>query len=77
LKTKIAIFKIFFIPFPTSTYVRNPAYNFVDFRTKRAGTSNYGGRLFFAPQPNGRKKVFGWKRFVILSEAKNLNVSEQ
>jgi hypothetical protein len=29
-------------------YGKNVVYNFVDFRIKRAGSSNYGGRLFSA-----------------------------
>jgi len=47
LKTKIGKLKIFFIPCPISTYVKNTVYNFVDFRIKRADSSNYGGRVFF------------------------------
>ena len=38
----------FFIAYPAWTYVKNTAYIFVDFRIKRAGSSNYGGRLFSA-----------------------------
>jgi hypothetical protein len=59
LETKIGIFKIFFIPFPASTYVKNPAYNFVDFRIKRAGSSNYGGAVFGLRQKTASKKAKG------------------
>jgi len=46
LKTKIGNSNFFFILYLTETYGKNAVYNFVDFRIKRAGTSNYGG-LFF------------------------------
>jgi len=36
--------KIFFIASGAKTYGKNVVYNFVDFRIKRAGSSNYGGR---------------------------------
>jgi hypothetical protein len=52
LKTKIGNLKIFFIACPAVTYVKNTAYIFVDFRIKRAGSSNYGGLLFL---PSGKK----------------------
>jgi len=39
----------FFIPAPTSTYSNNPVYIFVDFRIKRAGSSNYRGKAFLPP----------------------------
>jgi hypothetical protein len=41
--------KFFFIPYHTSTYGEIAAYNFVDFRIKRAGCSNYGGLRFLPP----------------------------
>jgi len=40
--------KFFFIPYPAISYIKNAVYNFVDFRIKSAGPSNYGGALFFA-----------------------------
>ncbi|OHB64649.1 MAG: hypothetical protein A2168_01390 [Planctomycetes bacterium RBG_13_50_24] len=46
MKTKIGKLKIFFIPYQARTYVKNAVYNFVDFRIKRAGNSNYGGGFF-------------------------------
>jgi hypothetical protein len=46
LKTKIGNSKKFFIPSQTSTYGENGVYNFVDFRIKRAGTSNSRGVVF-------------------------------
>jgi len=49
LKTKIRNLKNFFIPYPARSYAKNPAYIFVDFRIKRAGSSNYGGLLFSPP----------------------------
>jgi hypothetical protein len=48
LKTKNGKLKKIFIPLQAGTYGKNAVYNFVDFRIKRAGTSNYGGRLFSA-----------------------------
>jgi hypothetical protein len=36
----------FFIPFSTSTYGVYVAYNFVDFRLKRACQANYRGATF-------------------------------
>jgi hypothetical protein len=48
LKTKIEKLKIFFIPYPSKTYGKKAVYNFVDFRIKSAGSSNYGGLTFFA-----------------------------
>jgi len=57
LKTKIGNFKIFFIPYQINTYVKKAVYNFVDFRIKSAGSSNYGGQLFFGREPKtGRLK---------------------
>jgi len=46
LKTKIGKLKIFFIPYPTRIYAKKAVYNFVDFRIKSAGSSNYGGVSF-------------------------------
>ena len=40
--------KFFFILCRIDTYGEKTAYIFVDFRIKRAGSSNYGGLLFFA-----------------------------
>jgi len=57
LKTKIKKFKIFFIPSPASTYIKNAVYNFVDFRIKSAGPSNYGGLLFFALRQKTKLKI--------------------
>jgi hypothetical protein len=55
LKTKIGKLKIFFIPYHTSTYIKNAVYNFVDFRIKRAGSSNYGGVSFRPAEPTARQ----------------------
>jgi len=55
LKVKIGILKIFFIPFPANTYIKNPVYIFVDFRIKRAGPSNYGG-LLYSPRAKSCQK---------------------
>jgi hypothetical protein len=44
LEIKIGKLKIFFIPYHTTTYGENAAYNFVEIRIKRAGSANYGGR---------------------------------
>jgi hypothetical protein len=41
-----------FIPYQTRTYGKNAAYIFVDFRIKRAGSSNYGGRFFWLVAEN-------------------------
>ena len=38
--------KIFFIPYQQGTYVKIAVYIIVDFRIKRAGSSNYGGLIF-------------------------------
>ena len=38
-----------FIPYHTSTYGENAVYIFVDFRIKRAGSSNYGGLMIYDP----------------------------
>jgi hypothetical protein len=38
--------KFFFIASTAKTYGKKAVYNFVDFRIKSAGTSNYGGLLF-------------------------------
>jgi hypothetical protein len=54
LETKIGNFKNFFIPCPARTYLKYPAYNFVDFRIKHAGSSNYGGLLFSPPAEKGK-----------------------
>jgi hypothetical protein len=35
--------EIFFIPYHRKTYGENDVYIFVDFRIKRAGSSNYWG----------------------------------
>jgi len=48
LKVKIKKFGKFFIAAGVRVYEKNTVYNFVDFRIKRAGSSNYGGRLFSA-----------------------------
>jgi hypothetical protein len=55
LKTKIGKSKKFFIPYHTRTYGENGVYNFVDFRIKRAGTSNYGGLMIFDLRYLGHK----------------------
>jgi len=39
----------FFILFSTSTYDEYVAYNFVDFRLKRAYRANYRGATFLPP----------------------------
>jgi hypothetical protein len=39
--------KNFFIPLIAKTYGKNAVYIFVDFRIKRAGSSNYGGLMIF------------------------------
>ena len=52
-------FEFFFIACPAGTYVKNAAYNFVDFRIKPAGSSNYGGPSF------GRRQK---------SETRNMNI---
>ena len=49
-------FEFFFIPCHTKTYVENAVYIFVDFRIKRAGSSNYGGAPFRPPAEKAGKK---------------------
>jgi hypothetical protein len=56
LKTKIGNLKIFFIPYQARTYIKKSVYHFVDFRIKRAGSSNYGGRVFFARRQIAARK---------------------
>jgi len=57
LEVKIKKFRKIFIAAMVRIYVKNAVYNFVDFRIKRAGSSNYGGRLFFGREPKtGRLK---------------------
>jgi len=46
--------KKFFIPYLTRTYTKKAVYIFVDFRIKRAGSSNYGGQHY---SPCGKKPV--------------------
>jgi len=55
LKTKIKNLKIFIIPAHKSTYVEEAVYNFVVFRIKRAGCSNYRGAAFRL-RPKGKEK---------------------
>jgi len=50
-------FEFFFIACPAETYVKNTAYIFVDFRIKRAGSSNYGGLLFLPSCKKTSKKA--------------------
>jgi hypothetical protein len=77
LETKIGNLKKFFTPYHTRTYGENGVYNFVDFRIKRAGSSNYGGRLFFGPQPKRRKiKIQNAKRKISMQKSKILLVSQ-
>jgi len=56
LKNKIGNLKKFFIPLHTKTYVKNFVYNFVDFRIKLAGNSNYGGVSFRLSEPTARQR---------------------
>ena len=51
LEAKIEDCEIFFIACCAETYVAKGVYNFVDFRVKRAGSSNYRGASF-APGAN-------------------------
>ena len=54
MEVKIKKLRKIFIAVGIRDYGKNSVYNFVDFRIKRAGTFNYGGRLFFG---RGREPV--------------------
>ncbi|OHB82053.1 MAG: hypothetical protein A2Z38_08020 [Planctomycetes bacterium RBG_19FT_COMBO_48_8] len=56
--------EIFFIPCLVRTYIKNTVYNFVDFRIKSAGSSNYGGRIFRPRPKDASKKVRGKRQKV-------------
>jgi len=55
LEAKIGNLKKFFIPYQTRTYGENGVYIFVDFRIKRASSSNYRGAPFRPPA--GKAKI--------------------
>jgi len=52
VESKNRKFKNFFSLCTVRGYIKKAVYVFVDFRIKSAGSSNYGGQLFF---PSGKK----------------------
>jgi len=67
LKTKTGNLKFFFIACPAGTYVKNTAYIFVDFRIKRAGSSNSRGAAFCLRQKTAKYEYLNPKSETILN----------
>jgi len=65
LETKIEKVKIFFILYQQSTYDKNAAYIFVDFRTKRACRANIRGATFRPRRKVAKYEIYNLTNFYV------------